>query len=104
MKFRTKLFILNCLPLVVFVTISLLLGLAQFRYSLYNEKEGNLRSTALAALTLYTSQGYGDYRRQADGFVWRGMNQNISERTAIVDDMKKQTGVDITFSSAPKPS
>ena len=70
MKFRTKLLLLNGLPLLLFAAISLFLGLTQFRANLYNEKEGNLRSAALAALTFYSSQGYGDYRRQEDGFVW----------------------------------
>ena len=97
MKFRTKLLLLNCLPLLVFAAISLVLGLTQFRASLYNEKEGNLRSAALAALTFYSSQGYGDYRRQDDGHVWRGMNLNISEKTSIVDNLEKQTGTDFTF-------
>lgn len=97
MKFRTKLLLFNCLPLVAFVAISLMLGLTQFRTSLYDEKEGNLRSTALAALTLYTTQGYGDYSVKADGNVWRGMNFNVSEKTFIVDDLKKETAVDITF-------
>lgn len=97
MKFRTKLLLLNGLPLLLFAAISLFLGLTQFRANLYNEKEGNLRSAALAALTFYSSQGYGDYRRQEDGFVWRGMNLNISRKTSIVDDLKKQTGTDFTF-------
>ena len=97
MNFRTKLLGLNFIPLLVFVIISLALGITQFRSAIYVEKEGNLRSVALAALTLYSSQGYGDYRRREDGNVWRGMNTNISERTAIVDDLKRQTEVDITF-------
>lgn len=97
MSFRTKLLVLNCLPLVLFVAISLVLGLTQFQSSLYHEKEGNLRSTAMAALTLYSSQGYGDYRRRNDDNVWRGMNFNISEKTSIVDDLQAQTDVDITF-------
>ncbi len=97
MRFRTKLLLLNCLPLLIFAAISLFLGLTQFRANLYNEKEGNLRAASLAALTFYSSQGYGDYRRQEDGYVWRGMNLNVSEKTSIVDDLKKQTGTDFTF-------
>ena len=97
MTFRTKLLVLNCLPLVVFVAISLVLGLTQFKSSLYHEKEGNLRSTAMAAMTLYSAQGYGDYRRRDDGDVWRGMNFNVSEKTSLADDLKDQTDVDITF-------
>ena len=97
MKFRTKLLLSNCLPLLIFASIALILGLTQFRTNLYNEKEGNLRSAAMAALAFYSSQGYGDYRRQEDGYVWRGMNVNISQKTSIVDDLKKQTGTDFTF-------
>ena len=97
MKFRTRLLLLNSVPVVVFAVIALVSGLMLFRSSLFAEKEGNLRSTALAALTLYSSQGYGDYSRRDDGYVWRGMNMNISERTAIVDAIKQRTGIDITF-------
>lgn len=97
MKFKTKLLVANCVPFVLFALVALLIGLVQFRSSLYTEKEGNLRSTALAALTLYSSQGYGDYSYNNDGCVWRGMNQNISRKTSIVDDLKRQTKLDVTF-------
>ena len=97
MKYSTKLLIANCIPILVFALISLIIGFMQFRASLYDEKQGNLKSTALAAMALYSSRGYGDYGRKADGNVWRGMNFNVSEETAIVDDLKKQTNVDATF-------
>ena len=97
MSSRTKLLMANGVPLVVFPIVALVMGLLQFRSSLYAEKEGNLRSTALAAMTLYSSLGYGDYTRRDNGNVWRGLNMNISEKTNIIDDLKRQTGVDITF-------
>ena len=97
MKYSTKLLLANCIPIMIFAIISLIIGFTQFRSSLYTEKEGNLKSTALAALALYSSRGYGDYGRKDDGNVWRGMNFNVSEETAIVDELKKQTYVDITF-------
>ena len=97
MKYSTKLLIANCIPIAVFATISLILGFMQFQSSLYDEKQGNLKSTALAALALYSSHGYGDYGRKADGHVWRGMNFDISRETVVVDSLKHETGVDITF-------
>ena len=97
MKYSTKLLIANCIPIVLFAIVSLSTGFMQFQTNLYNEKRGNLKSTALAALALYSSHGYGDYGRKADGNVWRGMNFNISTETEIVDDLKKQTNVDVTF-------
>lgn len=96
MSLRTKLLLSNSLPLIVFVIISLALSITQFRSAIYEEKEGNLRSTAMAALTFYTGRGYGDYSRRPDGNIWRGMNFNLSEETAIVDDLKEETGSDIT--------
>lgn len=97
MKYSTKLLVANCIPIAVFAAISLIIGFMQFRGSLYDEKQGNLKSTALAALALYSSRGYGDYGRKDDGNVWRGMNFNVSEETAIVDGLKKETNVDVTF-------
>lgn len=97
MKYSTKLLLANCIPILAFAIISLIIGFLQFRSSLYDEKQGNLKSTALAALALYSSRGYGDYGRKPDGNVWRGMNFNISNETSIVDDLKQQTNVDVTF-------
>ena len=97
MKYSTKLLIASCIPIVMFAVISLSTGFMQFQTGLCNEKQGNLKSTALAALALYSSRGYGDYGRKPDGNVWRGMNFNVSTETAIVDDLKEQTNVDVTF-------
>ena len=97
MKYSTKLFIMSCIPVIVFAVIALTTGFIQFRDSLYDEKQRNLKSTALAALALYSGHGYGDYGRKPDGDVWRGMNFNVSDETSIVDDLKKQTNVDVTF-------
>lgn len=97
MKYSTKLLIANCIPILVFAVISLITGFYQFQISLYNEKQGALKSAALAAMALYSSHGYGDYGRKADGNVWRGMNFNVSKETGVVDDLKHETNVDITF-------
>lgn len=97
MKFKQKMLTLCCVPLLFLTVISLVLGLVQFRSGMYAETKSSLKSGALAAMSLYTSQGYGDYDRKADGNVWRGMNFNVSQETSIVDDLKEQTGIDITF-------
>lgn len=97
MKYSTKLLLANCIPILAFAIISMIMGFMQFRDSIYDEKQGNLKSTALAALALYSSHGYGDYGRKPDGNVWRGMNFNVSTETDIVDELKEQTSVDVTF-------
>ena len=96
-SYRTKLALVSSVPILIFAVVSIIIGFVQFQSNLYEEKQGHLKSTALAALALYSSHGYGDYGRKADGNVWRGMNFNVSAETSVVDDLKEQTGVDITF-------
>ena len=84
MKYSTKLLPASSIPILIFAVIALTIRFIQFRDSLYNEKQGNLKSTAPAALALYSGHGYGDYGRKPDGHVWRGMNFNVSNETGIV--------------------
>ena len=97
MKFKQKMLTLCCVPLLLLTILSLAIGLVQFRSGMYTQTKSSLKSGALAAMNLYTSQGYGDYDLKADGNVWRGMNFNVSQETSVVDDLKEQTGIDITF-------
>ena len=97
MKFKQKMFTLYCVPMLVYGILLLFIGLIQFENGMYKETRNSLKSNALAAMSLYNSQGYGDYALKSDGNVWRGMNFNISQETDIVDELKEQTGVDITF-------
>lgn len=97
MKFKQKMFTLYCVPMLVFGVLLLFVGLVQFENGMYKETRNSLKSNALAAMSLYNSQGYGDYAIKSDGNVWRGMNFNVSAETNIVDELKEQTGVDITF-------
>lgn len=97
MKFKQKMFALYCSSMLVFGILLLSIALIQFENGMYKETKNSLKSSALAAMNLYNSQGYGDYGMKADGNVWRGMNFNISEETSVVDDLKTQTGIDTTF-------
>ena len=97
MKFKQKMLTLCCVPLVLLTVLSLAIGLIQFRSGMYIQTKSSLKSGALAAMNLYTSQGYGDYDLKQDGNVWRGMNFNVSQETSVVDSLKQQTGMDITF-------
>ena len=97
MQFKQKMLTLCCIPLLFLTVLSLIIGLVQFRSGMYAQTKSRLKSGALAAMSLYTSQGYGDYDLKADGNVWRGMNFNVSQESSVVDDLKEQTGIDITF-------
>lgn len=97
MRFKQKMLTICVVPLLLLTVLSLISGMAQFRAGMYEETESRLKSSALAAMNLYDSQGYGNYAMKEDGNVWRGMNFNISKETSLVDSLKEQTEVDITF-------
>lgn len=96
-RFKQRMMTLCCVPLVLLTVISVVIGLIQFKNGMYKETKNSLHSSAIAALNLYDSQGYGDYALKSDGDVWRGMNFDVSTETFIVDGLKEKTGVDITF-------
>ena len=97
MKFKQKMLTLCCAPLLLLTLLSLVIGMIQFRSGMYTQTKSRLKSSALAAMNLYSSQGVGDYSMKSDGYVWRGMKFKVSQETFVVDDLKQQTDVDITF-------
>lgn len=96
-RFKQKMIILCCVPMVLLTVISIVLGLEQFKNGMYKETKSSLYSNVIAAQNLYSNKGYGDYAMKSDGAVWRGMNFNVSSETSVVDSLKEKTGVDITF-------
>ena len=68
-RFKQKMLTLCCIPMVLLTVISLVLGLAQFKDGMYKETKSSLYSSAIAALNLYQSQGYGDYALKTDGSI-----------------------------------
>ncbi len=97
MKMRGKILILSIVPIVVTSIFSLLISQVQFSKGLYQEIEEGLRTVAISASNLYSTQGYGDYALKEDGNVWRGMNFNVSASASLLDSLKESTGIDIIF-------
>lgn len=97
MKIRGKILSLCIIPIMMTGIISIIISFIQFSNGMYAEIRESLKASAIAAMNVYSSQGYGNYARKDDGNVWRGMNFNVSEEEGIVDSIKDETGVDITF-------
>lgn len=97
MKIKTKMLSLCIIPIMLTGIISVIISAGQFSSGMYSEISESLKASSIAALNVYNSQGYGNYSLKEDGSVWRGMNFNVSEETGIVDSIKEETGVDITF-------
>lgn len=97
MKMRGKILSFCIIPLIITGLLCEVIGISQYSSGMYAEIKESLKASAIAALNVYNSQGYGDYALKEDGAVWRGMNFNVSQESEIVDSIKEETGVDITF-------
>ncbi len=97
MKMKGKILCLCVIPVIITGLLSVIIGMYQYSSGMYSEIKESLKASAIAALNVYNSNGYGNYSRKEDGSVWRGMNFNVSEESWLVDSIKEETGVDITF-------
>ena len=97
MKMKGKILALSIIPILITSFISLLVSQYQFSKGLYQEIEQGLRTVAISASNLYSTQGYGDYALKEDGMLWRGMNFNVSDSFYLLDSLKEKTGIDSIF-------
>jgi len=97
MKLKGKILLLSFSSILITGFIALTISLIQLSNALTVESEEGLKTTALASLSIYSVQGYGDYALKDDGNVWRGMNFNVSDNLEVVDNIKKEADIDITF-------
>lgn len=75
--------------------ISMFLTTTMVRSAMLEEIEEALRGTAAATLAAY-DQNTGDYLQTSNGDIWKG-SYNISKSESLVDRIKGNTGMDVTF-------
>lgn len=82
-------------PVLLLGLVSLFISITAVRNSLLDEVQDSLRGTASATLAAY-SQNSGEYIVSTNGDVWKGA-YNISKSENLVDSIKEQSGMDVTF-------
>lgn len=63
--------------------------------SMLDEVKDALKGTAAATLAAY-DQNTGDYMETSNGDIWKG-SYNISKSESLVDRIKSNSGMDVTF-------
>ena len=76
--------------------------LTMVKSSLMDEVQDALKGTAAATLAAY-DQNTGDYLESTNGDIWKG-SYNISKSENLVDRIKENTGMDVTFFTEIKES
>ena len=95
MSLKSKILALTIFPTVTLGIVAILITLTQVKSSLIEEVKNSLKGTAMATLAAY-DQNSGEYMMAANGDVWKG-GYNISKSENLVDHIKGNSGMDVTF-------
>ena len=95
MNIKKKILGITIAPVITLGLISMFLTTTMVRSAMLEEIEEALRGTAPATLAAY-DQNTGDYLQTSNGDIWKG-SYNISKSESLVDRIKGNTGMDVTF-------
>ena len=95
MKIKKKILLLAIGPTLLLGAVAMILTLTMVRNSMMKEIEEALKGTAAATLAAY-DQNTGEYLQTSNGDIWKG-SYNVSKSENLVDRIKKNTGMDVTF-------
>ena len=95
MSIQKKILSMTIGPVVLLGLLSIFFMLTTVHSSMMEEIEEGLKGTAAATLAAY-DQNTGDYMESSNGDIWKG-SYNISRSESLVDRIKDNTGMDVTF-------
>lgn len=95
MNIKKKILAITISPVLILGIVSMFFIVTMVKNSMLNEIEDALKGTAAATLAAY-DQNTGDYLQSTNGDIWKG-SYNISKSESLVDRIKSNTGMDVTF-------
>lgn len=97
---KRKIVAAGALPILLLGLLAIFITMTMVKDSLIHEVKESLRGTASATLAAY-DQNSGEYLQSANGDIWKG-GYNISKSESLVDSIKANSGMDVTFFYADK--
>ena len=95
MSIKKKILAMTIGPVLILGLISVTFTLTRVKSAMIDEIQDALKGTAAATLAAY-DQNAGDYIQASNGDIWKG-SYNISKSESLVDGIKENTGMDVTF-------
>ena len=95
MNIKKKILAITISPVLILGIVSMFFIVTMVKSSMLDEIEDALKGTAAATLAAY-DQNTGDYLQSSNGDIWKG-SYNISKSESLVDRIKSNTGMDVTF-------
>lgn len=96
MKIRHKILLLTIVPLMLLGTILIFLSTYQIKQGIYQQAYNGMHATTLAVRDIFETDNEGEYHLDENGELWKGDSINISQSTEIVDQIKENTGMEVT--------
>lgn len=96
MKLRTKIYLISILPLLIVGVLSTLFSAYEFQLSVIEQTFNGMDAASVSIRNIFKYASEGSYHVDENNELWKGDSFNISEATDIVDDVKEQTGFDVT--------
>ena len=95
MNLKKKILAITIGPVLILGIITILFTVTMVKNSMMDETKDALKGTVAATLAAY-DQNTGDYLKTSNGDIWKG-SYNISKSENLVDRIKDNTGMDVTF-------
>lgn len=95
MSIKNKILAMTIGPILILGLISVTFTLTRVKSAMTDEIQDALKGTAAATLAAY-DQNTGDYIQASNGDIWKG-SYNVSKSESLVDGIKQNTGMDVTF-------
>lgn len=92
---KNKILSIAILPILLLGIVTIVITTTKVKDALIDEVKDSLKATAAATLAAY-DQNSGNYMRAENGNVWKG-GYNVSKSESLLDKIKEQSGMDVTF-------
>ena len=95
LKLRTKIILLASVPVILLGVILFFIASLKIRDGISDEAYRGMHATTLAVRDIFENASEGEYRVDENNQLWKG-DLNISESEELVDQIKENTGMDVT--------
>lgn len=97
MKLRAKMMSIALLPVFILGIGTFLLAADRIADGIYDEAYEGMQAASLAVRDIFEVGNPGKYEIDENGDLWKGETLNISQSSEIVDNIKNNTGMDVTI-------
>lgn len=96
MKLKTKMLLMVLLPLIIMGLVTFFIASSQLRRNITKQTYEGMHSASVAIYEIFETNAAGDYHLDENGDLWKGDTFNISASTDLVDEIKEESGLDVT--------